>query len=61
MQIEQARSDAAAAILDGYRALEGTYDELVGSEGDTRKHALMVASLLANMTPETFARCQALA
>jgi uncharacterized circularly permuted ATP-grasp superfamily protein len=61
MQIQTARSDAAAAILDGYRALDGTYDELVGSEGATRKHAQMVASLLANMTPETFARCQALA
>jgi uncharacterized circularly permuted ATP-grasp superfamily protein len=61
MQIQTARPDAAAAILDGYRALDGTYDELVGSEGATRKHAQMVASLLANMTPETFARCQALA
>jgi uncharacterized circularly permuted ATP-grasp superfamily protein len=61
MQIEQLRPDAAAAILDGYRALDGTYDELVELEGGTRKHAQMVATLLANMTPETFARCQALA
>ncbi len=60
MQIEPARPDAAA-ILTGYRALDGTYDELVESEGGTRRHAQMVATLLANMTPETFARCQALA
>jgi uncharacterized circularly permuted ATP-grasp superfamily protein len=60
MQIEPARPDIAA-ILTGYRALDGTYDELVESEGATRRHAQMVATLLANMTPETFARCQALA
>src|SRR6202142_2478612 len=48
-------------ILDGYRALDGTYDELVESAGGTRKHALMVANLLANMNADTFARCQALA
>src|SRR5690349_1854006 len=60
MQIEQALPDAAA-ILTGYRALDGTYDELVESEGTTRRHAQMVATLLANMTPDTFARCQALA
>ena len=60
MQLEPARPDAVA-ILTGYRALDGTYDELVESEGGTRRHAQMVATLLANMTPETFARCQALA
>src|SRR5262245_42615490 len=61
MQIEQARPEAAAAILNGYRALDGTYDELVETEGATRRHAQMVATLLANMNPDTFARCQALA
>jgi uncharacterized circularly permuted ATP-grasp superfamily protein len=61
MQIEQARPDAAAAILNGYRALDGTYDELVEAGGITRQHAQMVATLLGNMTPEVFGRCQALA
>ena len=51
----------ASSILDGYRALDGTYDELVEAAGGTRKHALMVANLLANMNADTFARCQALA
>ena len=57
----QATATSPAAILDGYRALDGTYDELVESAGTTRRHAQMVADLLANMTPDTFARCQALA
>jgi len=51
----------ASTILEGYRALDGTYDELVEAAGGTRKHALMVANLLANMNADTFARCQALA
>jgi uncharacterized circularly permuted ATP-grasp superfamily protein len=51
----------ASMILDGYRPLPGTYDELVEAGGATRKHALMVANLLANMNADTFARCQALA
>ena len=42
-------------------ALDGTYDELVEAAGATRQHAQMVASLLAKMTADTFARCQALA
>jgi uncharacterized circularly permuted ATP-grasp superfamily protein len=50
-----------STILDGYCALDGTYDELVDAGGVTRPHAQMVASLLAKMTADTFARCQALA
>ncbi len=62
MHIEQEGSRLPTpTILDGYRALDGTYDELVDSAGGTRKHALMVANLLANMNADTFARCQALA
>ncbi|HEY5090988.1 MAG TPA: circularly permuted type 2 ATP-grasp protein, partial [Polyangia bacterium] len=62
MLIEQeATRLPASSILDGYRALDGTYDELVEAAGGTRKHALMVANLLANMNADTFARCQALA
>lgn len=57
----QQSQEQAATILGGYRALDGAYDELVEANGQTRAHAQMVASLLANMTPETFARCQALA
>jgi len=52
---------AAPAVLHGYRALPGTYDELVEAAGDTRPHARMVAALLANMSADSFARCQALA
>jgi uncharacterized circularly permuted ATP-grasp superfamily protein len=51
----------APGLFEGYRVLDGTYDELVESAGATREHARMVASLLATMTPDTFARCQALA
>ncbi len=50
-----------STVLDGYRALNGTYDELVEAGGKTRQHALMVANLLGNMNADTFARCQALA
>ena len=60
MLLEQSQGKPAA-ILDGYQAIDGTYDELVEASGRTRAHAQMVANLLANMTPETFARCQALA
>jgi len=51
----------APALLEGYRALDGTYDELVEAAGGTRQHARMVANLLATMDADTFARCQALA
>ena len=50
-----------ATLLNGYHALDGTYDELVEANGATRQHANMVAHLLEKMTPDTFARCQALA
>jgi uncharacterized circularly permuted ATP-grasp superfamily protein len=50
-----------ATLLGGYHALDGTYDELVEASGATRQHANMVALLLEKMTPDTFARCQALA
>jgi uncharacterized circularly permuted ATP-grasp superfamily protein len=51
----------ASQIFDGYKTIEGTYDELVEAGGRTRQHARVVANILANMTPDTFARCQALA
>ena len=51
----------APAVLDGYAPIPGTYDEQFEANGDTRPHAHMVAALLANMSPDTFARCQALA
>ncbi|MES1209344.1 MAG: circularly permuted type 2 ATP-grasp protein [Pseudomonadota bacterium] len=51
----------APAVLDGYAPIPGTFDELVEANGATRPHAQMVAALLANMSPDTFARCQALA
>ena len=51
----------ASQMLDGYRTIDGTYDELVEAGGKTRQHARVVANILSNMTPDTFARCQALA
>ena len=51
----------AAQLFAGYRPIEGTYDELVEAGGQTRTHARVVANILANMTPDTFARSQALA
>jgi uncharacterized circularly permuted ATP-grasp superfamily protein len=51
----------ASQIFEGYRTIDGTYDELVEAGGKTRQHAQVVANILANMTPDTFARCQALA
>jgi uncharacterized circularly permuted ATP-grasp superfamily protein len=60
-QTQTAARATAPTILDGYRALPGTYDELVEASGTTRPHAKMVGSLLANMSAESFARCQSLA
>src|SRR4029450_609966 len=57
----QSVTPAAAPILDGYRALDGTYDELVETAGRTRPHAQMVATLLANLTADTLGRYQVLA
>jgi uncharacterized circularly permuted ATP-grasp superfamily protein len=57
----QTTLSAAPAVLDGYAPIPGTYDELVDANHATRGHAQMVASLLAHMSPDSFARCQALA
>jgi uncharacterized circularly permuted ATP-grasp superfamily protein len=48
-------------LLDGYRTLEGTFDELVDASGKPRPLARTVSNMLAGLTPEEFARCQALA
>src|SRR5437763_469385 len=53
----QAARLPAPAVLDGYAPIPGTYDEQFEANGDTRPHAHMVAALLANMSPNTFARC----
>jgi len=58
---KQSVTPPAAPILDGYRALDGTYDELVDTAGRTRPHAQMVATLLANLTADAFGRYQVLA
>src|SRR5262249_39696059 len=49
----------AAQLFAGYQPIDGTYDELVESGGRTRDHARVVANILANMTPDAFARSQA--
>ena len=51
----------SSQLFAGYHPLDGTYDELVEQGGRTRDHARVVANILANMTPDTFARSQALA
>ncbi|MEA2700184.1 MAG: hypothetical protein QOI66_4455 [Myxococcales bacterium] len=48
-------------LLEGYRPPDGTYDELIDAEGRPRRHGEIAASLLAGLTPDTFARAQALA
>jgi len=54
-------SAPAAQLFAGYQPIDGTYDELVESGGRTRAHARIVANILASMTPDAFARSQALA
>jgi uncharacterized circularly permuted ATP-grasp superfamily protein len=48
-------------LLEAYRPLEGSYDELVDGAGVPRSHARVAAALLAGLTPDAFGRCQALA
>jgi uncharacterized circularly permuted ATP-grasp superfamily protein len=48
-------------LLDGYRAPEGTFDELIDPDGQPRAHARTAANLLAGLSADDFARCQALA
>lgn len=50
-----------STLLESYRPLESSYDELVDSAGAPRVHARVAAELLAGLTPQAFARCQALA
>jgi uncharacterized circularly permuted ATP-grasp superfamily protein len=51
----------SSQLFANYHPIDGTYDELVEAGGRTRDHARVVANILANMTPDTFARSQALA
>jgi uncharacterized circularly permuted ATP-grasp superfamily protein len=48
-------------LLDGYRAPEGTYDELIDNDGKPRPHARTATRLLDGLSAEDFARSQALA
>jgi uncharacterized circularly permuted ATP-grasp superfamily protein len=50
-----------AMLLDSYRPMEGTHDELVDAAGIPRPFARAAADLLAGLTAQAFARCQALA
>ncbi len=49
------------SLLDGYKPIPGTYDEMVDVEGKPRAHARTAADLLRNLTGDEFARCQSLA
>ena len=48
-------------LLDGYRAPEGTYDELIDAEGKPRPHARTATRLLDGLSADEFSRCQSLA
>jgi uncharacterized circularly permuted ATP-grasp superfamily protein len=50
-----------STLLDTYRPLAGTYDELIDAAGTPRGHARVATDLLAGLTTQSFARCQALA
>jgi uncharacterized circularly permuted ATP-grasp superfamily protein len=52
---------AQAMLLDSYRPIEGTHDELIDAAGQPRPHARAAADLLSGLTAQAFARCQALA
>jgi uncharacterized circularly permuted ATP-grasp superfamily protein len=48
-------------LLDGYRAPDGTYDELIDAEGKPRPHARTATRLLDGLSADEFSRCQSLA
>jgi uncharacterized circularly permuted ATP-grasp superfamily protein len=48
-------------LLDGYRAPDGTYDELIDADGEPRPHARTATRLLNDLSAEEFSRCQTLA
>jgi uncharacterized circularly permuted ATP-grasp superfamily protein len=48
-------------LLDGYRALGGTYDELVDAEGRPRAWGAAAFGLLESLSADEFAHCQSLA
>jgi uncharacterized circularly permuted ATP-grasp superfamily protein len=50
-----------SALLKGYAALPGAYDELVDDAGAPRPHARVATEMLEGLTPEAFQRCQSLA
>src|SRR5262245_57601876 len=52
---------SGAGLLDGYKPLAGTYDELVDPEGRPRPWARAAASMLEGFSPDEFAHCQDLA
>ncbi len=53
--------DKRPSLLDGYRAPEGTYDELIDQTGQPRPHARTATRLLDGLSAEEFSRCQTLA
>jgi len=60
----QSQTQGSAAprnLFAGYRALDGTYDELFQPGGAPRPELQAVVQVLGALTPEEFARCQNLA
>jgi len=57
----QSQAPAPDHLFSGYRALDGTYDELLLAGGEPRPELRAVAKLLGSIQGEELARCQALA
>jgi uncharacterized circularly permuted ATP-grasp superfamily protein len=54
-------AETQSSLLDDYRPLDGTYDEMVDVEGRPRAHAHAAVALLSRIGPDDFARSQTLA
>src|SRR5262252_7944999 len=50
----------SARLFDGYRFLENTYDELLGSDGAPRPAFQRAMDVLSRKSPDEVRRCQAL-
>jgi uncharacterized circularly permuted ATP-grasp superfamily protein len=54
-------SNLPAGLFSSYKALVGTYDEMVAADGTARAHARRVHAVLNRLPPRDFARNQSLA
>jgi uncharacterized circularly permuted ATP-grasp superfamily protein len=54
-------SPLSKGLFDGYRALEGAFDEMFAADGSCRPHAARLHAMMNELSPSEFARHQALA